>query len=132
MNTISWTKPDFETELEEFKRVSVHFSIPLEQLKAEYERSCPALLHALIWRDLENTDSNNPGVTDKLSTVWRMSKQYGKNLARVLTQISQKHLETPIILQYNNLYHLVSGNTRLTALKLFKIQPVVIIITLIN
>lgn len=130
MTEIQWTKPLFETELEEFTRVSVHFSIPVEELKAAFEQSVPLPLLESIWHRLENTDSNDPQVTNKFSTVWRMSRQYGKDLARVVKQISTQKLETPIILQYNNSYHLVSGNTRLTALKLFNIQPVVIIITI--
>lgn len=130
MTDIQWIKPNFETELEEFERVSAHFSIPVEKIKAVYELSCLTQLHESIWGVLENTESNDPQITNKFSTVWRMSRQYGKNLSRVLNQISAKLLETPIILQTNNHYHLVSGNTRLTALKLFKIQPVIIIITI--
>lgn len=122
--------PDIRNEKGEFGRVAETFNIDLAALIQLAEDGELVSLDPMIWEHLDNTDSNKFSEGDwddvhdhsnpngKFKRDWKTLKE---------TMEAGTVLDAPIIMKYGELYHLVSGNTRLMISKAKGITPKVFI-----
>lgn len=122
-----------EKELGELQRVSQYLDrqediqISVDELKELFLNSKPTTLSPKIWRRLENTDSNEIKKGD-FKKVNNIAKKYNKTNPEKLKQLLQTdNYERPLIIKFNNRYHLVAGNTRLSTAAAMGMYPKVII-----
>ena len=120
-------------ELDELKRVvqylnrEENISITLQQLIELFKNSKETKITPKIWRDLENTESNQIKKGD-MDKVIRIAKKYGKtNPKKLSDELLSNTYDRPLIIQFGNRYHLVAGNTRLSTAAALGITPYVII-----
>lgn len=122
-----------EKELGELQRVSQYLNrqediqISVDELKELFLNSKSTTLDPKIWRRLENTDSNEIKKGD-FKKVDSIAKTYNKtNPKKLIKQLQTNNYDKPLILKFNNRYHLVAGNTRLSTAAAMGIYPKVII-----
>lgn len=125
-------------ELSELKRVVQYLNreedikINLKQLKDLFNNAEETTLTDYIWSELENTESNTieKGEMDK---VFDLSKKYGKSNPNKLKQdLEDGTYDRPLIVKFDDRYHLVAGNTRLSTAAAMGINPKVIIAEIPN
>jgi hypothetical protein len=138
----NWSKPDLRKESGEFERVlNTFYNLSLNELPEEYisevlknyDLSESELLSDIVWSVLHNSESWDlqKGDYQKLETIisgsrdWEMLRESYQN---------NEDIECPIIayIPEKDIYHLVSGNTRLSVAKAEGIRPRVIIMELKN
>lgn len=122
-----------DKESAELKRVVQYLNreenvdITLKQLKELFYNATETDLTPKIWRRLENTESNTikKGQMDK---VFDIANTYGKtNPNKLKASLESGDYQRPLIVQFNNRYHLVAGNTRLSTAAAIGMIPKVII-----
>ena len=90
-----------------------NFNVSYDDIVKEIKRSTPTKITDEIWGDLQNTESNKIQFGD-FNSVFNLSNKYNKsNPLKLKKKIEQNEYKYPIIVRFNDQYHLVSGNTRL-------------------
>ena len=126
-------KPDIEGEMEEIQRVAQYlnreegFHVKVEELVDIFNKSTETTLTKDVWENLENTESNeiSDGEWDKARKV---SDYYGKSdIDKLKEKFEDGSYKRPLILKFDDRYHLVAGNTRLCTAAAMGIQPKVFI-----
>ena len=125
--------PNIKGEMEEIERATQdlnrhhQFNVSVRDMVEAFEESEPIPLHPEIWSNLENTESNQIETGD-FKSVFRIADIYDKSnplkLARKLRDGSYKY---PLIVRFEDRYHLVAGNTRLSTAAALGITPMVFI-----
>ena len=132
---IQWIRPTWDTEKDEAIRVASKFGVTSEsqlsivrKIEDGIERGELVELTADVWSRLENTDSWKISTGDFLS-VRNFSEEYGRDDQKLLEAMKQgKSMEVPVIAQFGDVLHLVSGNTRLMITKAIGKIPRVIFV----
>lgn len=129
----SFKFPDIRKELGEVERVAKEYGNEHEKEFAEElikrgNRQALSSLESWLWTKLENTDSN-----DVKKGEWEKIENLSDQVNRDWEDIKKKMennttMDAPIILKYKDVYHLVSGNTRLMVAKALGITPRVMIV----
>ena len=120
-----WKKPDFKSELNEFKRVAKEKDINLKDLKKAYDSAELVFLEKNFWKKIENTDSWETTTREKAEAV---AKKHNRNIDRIYNNIHGE-MDAPIVLiNGNDPPTLVSGNTRLMVCRVMGIQPDIVLI----
>lgn len=132
---IQWVRPDLEQEMGEILRVAKKFgntpkheSSITEKLKNGIQNGALVELTDNLWSKLENTDSWNIGMGN-FTLVRSFAEEYSRDDQKILEAMRQgKSMESPVIAQFGDTLHLVSGNTRLMLTKALGKTPKVIIV----
>lgn len=132
---IQWVRPSLEPEMgeilrvaEKFSNTSEHESAITEKLKNGIQNGVLVGLADDLWSKLENTDSWKIGMGN-FALVRSFAEEYGRDDQKLLEAMRQgKSMEAPVILQFGDTLHLVSGNTRLMLAKALGKTPKVIIV----
>lgn len=114
---MNWIQPDFIEEIEEFKRIAKEENLELERLETNYQKGKATTLTEQLWQKLENTDSYD---IESEAQFKKLSKKYGKNIDSLE---DATELPMPIVVNINNRYYLIAGNTRLMFSRLYNIKP---------
>jgi len=126
-------KEYFQDEMDEIERAAQDLS-----RDGKYETSVKEILNVFknaketkldneVWKKLENTESNQIKKGD-MDKVVELAKKYHKSSPLKLKDaITSGNYKPPLILKFNNRYHLVAGNTRLCTAAAIGINPKVII-----
>ena len=112
-----------QKEMPELIRTSKELKLDLDTLVDAFRKSREIYLSKKIHDRLENTESNqiNKG---EMSKVISLSKQYGKEDPKKLKiLLSSGNYERPLVLNFDNRYYLVAGNTRLSTASAMGIKP---------
>lgn len=124
---------NIDKELPELKRVVQYLNrdenikISLKQLKNLFLDAEETKLSNDIWDSLENTESNTIK-KGEMNKVHNISNMYGKSDPEKLKEkLLNNTYERPLIIKFNDRYHLVAGNTRLSTAAALGMNPYVII-----
>lgn len=130
---VKFNRPNIEGEMEEIQRVAQYlnreegFHVNINELVDIFEKSTETTLSNDVWKKLENTESNTIKKGD-MDTVHKVSKMYDKsNPDKLKRSFEGGSYKRPLILKFNNRYHLVAGNTRLSTAAAMGINPKVFI-----
>jgi hypothetical protein len=122
-----------DKELDELKRVVQYLKrnedidISLSELKQLFYDADEVTLDKKVWQKLENTESNEIEKGD-FKKVQDIAKQYGKtNPLKLKKELESDTYDRPLIVKFNDRYHLVAGNTRLSTASALGMTPKVII-----
>jgi len=125
--------PNIKGEMEEIERATQdlnrhhQFNVSVRDMIESFEEAEPIPLYPQIWSKLENTESNQIEPGD-YSKVFYIADKYDKSnplkLAKKLLNDTYKY---PLIVRFNDQYHLVAGNTRLSMAAALGITPMVFI-----
>jgi len=117
---------DIERAVQDLNRYH-HFDVSVRDMREAFEEAEPIPLYPEIWSKLENTESNQIELGD-YSKVFYIADKYDKSnplkLAKKLLNDTYKY---PLIVRFNDQYHLVAGNTRLSTAAALGITPMVFI-----
>ncbi len=133
----SFVFPKFENETGEIERVARKFSPddPLLFVHKFYDRARLAQLVELsddVWNKLDNTDSTDITLNDWTMVAHNAEEGHVEHPRP--WQLMKEKLETggaldaPIIAKIGDIFHLVSGNTRLMVSRAAGIRPRVIVV----
>ena len=122
--TILKEKADHSFEIEEIKRTidDLKLDIKPEELLNKFDNAHAIKLTTNVWSKLENTDYD---VKTKKDVKVKL-KEYGRdenNYEKILDEFSNSHCYEPLIINFDNRYYLVAGNTRLMVAKVNNITP---------
>lgn len=132
VNTLN-SVPDIKGEMDEIKRVSQqitrndNFPVSVKEVKKSFKGVEAVELTKEIWDKLENTESNTieEGEFEKAIHIASM---YGKsNPYKLRLKLMEDTYKRPLIVKFNDRYHLVSGNTRLCVSAAIGFTPMVFI-----
>lgn len=119
--------PDITSERGEFERVSKEFGIDTLVLEYLAQNGKLVELREDIWQILENTDSSDIMPSD-FEKVAELSTQVNRDWEAIHKGLlSGKEIEAPIIMKHKDMYHLVSGNTRLMVARAMGSTPTVLL-----
>jgi hypothetical protein len=125
--------PDIENEMDEIQRASQDLSrdenidISVEEIIKSFENSKEVILSDDIWEKLENTESNEIEKGD-FQIVFDIAKKYNKTNPRKLAKsLKSGDYKRPLILNFEDRYILVAGNTRLSTSAAMGMNPKVFI-----
>lgn len=126
-------RPDIEGEMEEIQRVAQYlnreegFHVKVNELVDIFEKSIESTLSDDVWKKLENTESNTINKGD-MDAAQKVSKMYDKSDPdKLKRRFEDGSYKRPLILKFNDRYHLVAGNTRLSTAAAMGINPKVFI-----
>ena len=126
-------RPDIEGEMEEIQRVAQYlnreegFHVKVNELVDIFEKSIETTLSDDVWKKLENTESNTIKKGD-MDAAQKVSKMYDKSDPdKLKRRFEDGSYKRPLILKFNDRYHLVAGNTRLSTAAAMGINPKVFI-----
>jgi hypothetical protein len=133
---IRWVRPTLKYESWEIERVvallaerSKERTSLTEKIINVVRTAEPEPLSDEVWKTLENTDSNDQNLT--MEKAQRLARENDRNPARIDALYGSGEVEAPIILiKYDGVPHLVSGNTRLMWARALGIRPFVIMVRL--
>lgn len=119
--------PSIEREEGEFERVAQTFGIETSVLMFQARNGELITLNEKLWQKLENTDSNRFETGD-----WEKVEEFSNSVDRDWNDLKNKlaagtQLDAPIIMQFGDRYHLVSGNTRLMVARAEGLKPTVLL-----
>lgn len=127
-------KSYINSEMDEIERVVQDLSrdedidISVKEVKKKFQDAELKKLTKSIWKKLENTESNEIDKGD-MESVEKIAKKYNKTSPTKLKKsLESGDYNPPMIIKYNNKYHLVAGNTRLCTAAAMGITPNVLII----
>jgi hypothetical protein len=127
-------KDNVNSEIDEIQRVVQHLNreedidISVDDLTELFINSEETTLTDDIWEKLENTESNEVNKGD-FKTVIDIAKTYNKTDPKLLSKSLKKgDYKRPLIVSFNDRYHLVAGNTRLSTAASLGINPKVHIV----
>lgn len=116
---ISESRKDIKREQDDIERsvqdLNRHhnFNVSYDDIVKEIKKSTPEKITDEIWGELQNTESNKIQFGD-FNSVFNLSNKYNKsNPLKLKKKIEHDEYKYPIIVRFNDQYHLVSGNTRL-------------------
>lgn len=134
-----WVKTKFDSEIKSFTTIAnkIVYNVTqqdiktklveqmLEDFKKKYNTKAIQDLKPNTWKSLQGTESWLP------DTMVKIEKHLKGNDVQKLHQVivdilSQKPVNTPIIMMQNNIGMLISGEHTLMACKLLNIQPKVV------
>lgn len=127
--------PDIEAERGEFERVAATFGVDSDTLIfLAQEEGKLVDLPMDVWDTLENTDSDTvvQGDWDRVGEIYsgpeyhRDWREYRKRIEGGMS------VDAPIIMKYDGVYHLISGNTRLVVSRALGITPKVLLFEYIH
>lgn len=123
----------FKDEIDEFERAAQDLNrdegmdISVDDILRSFQRAKEVTLEKSIWSQLENTESCNIK-KGELKKVVQLAKKYNKqNPLELKKALLSGDYRRPLILKFNNRYHLVAGNTRLCTAAALGIKPKVLI-----
>ena len=103
---------DIERSVQDLNRHH-NFNVSYDDIVKEIKKSTPEKITDEVWGDLQNTESNKIQFGD-FNTVFNLSNKYNKsNPLKLKKKIENNEYKYPIIVRFNDQFHLVSGNTRL-------------------
>jgi hypothetical protein len=103
---------DIERSVQDLNRHH-NFNVSYDDIVKEIKKSPPKQITDEVWGELQNTESNQIQFGD-FNTVFNLSNKYNKsNPLKLKKKIEDNEYKYPIIVRFNDQYHLVSGNTRL-------------------
>jgi hypothetical protein len=126
-----WQFPDIDAERGEFERVASEFSVDADTLIfLAQEEGKLVQLEEPLWSHLTNTDSDRVTAGD-----WKMveeiysGEEYQRDWQGYKKRMEQEGgvFDAPIIAKIGDVYHLVSGNTRLIVARALGIVPRVLL-----
>jgi len=127
------TTPNIKGEIEEIERATQdlnrqhQFNISVRDMIDAFQESTPTSLHPEIWDKLENTESNQIEKGD-FKTVFRIADIYDKsNPLKLAKKFKEGTYKYPLIVRFEDRYHLVAGNTRLSTAAALGFTPMVFI-----
>jgi hypothetical protein len=136
MEVKSVNRPDLQGEMDEIQRVTQYlnreegFHVKVNELVDLFDKSTESTLSDDVWSKLENTESNEIKKGD-MDSVYDVAKKYNKsNPDKLKSKFEDGTYKRPLILKFNNRYHLVAGNTRLCTAAAMGLNPKVFIGTL--
>jgi hypothetical protein len=122
--------------MDEIQRVAQYlnreegFHVKVNELVDLFDKSTESTLSDDVWSKLENTESNEIKKGD-MDSVYDVAKKYNKsNPDKLKSKFEDGTYKRPLILKFNNRYHLVAGNTRLCTAAAMGLNPKVFIGTL--
>lgn len=133
MNVKSIERPDIDEEMDEIQRVTQYLNrdegqhVKVNELVDIFNKSIETNLTDEVWSKLENTESNEieKGEMDK---ALKVSEIYGKSsIKKLKNKFEDGSYKRPLILNFNDRYHLVAGNTRLCTAAAMGFTPKVFI-----
>ena len=123
----------FKDEMDEFERAAQDLNrdegmnISVDEILRAFQKSKEVTLEKDIWSQLENTESNSIKKGD-IKKVIALAKKYNKQSPLELKKaLISGDYRRPLILKFNDRYHLVAGNTRLCTAAALGIKPKVLI-----
>lgn len=126
-------KPDIENEMDEIQRTvqdlnrNEGIDISVEQIVNFLKNSKEETLSDDIWYKLENTESNDIQKGD-IRKVMNIAKKYNKtDPKKLINSLKSDNYERPLILNFEDRYILIAGNTRLSTAAAIGINPKVFI-----
>lgn len=120
-------------EMDELERASQDLArdegidVSVDNLLDAFEVADEVKIPTEVWENLENTESNQikKGEMDK---VVKLAKKYNKSSPKELRKaLMSGEYNRPLIVKFEDRYHLVAGNTRLCTAAALGIKPQVII-----
>ena len=125
--------PNIKGEMDDIERavqdLNRHhqFDISVREMIKAFGESQPIPLYPEIWSKLENTESNQIEPGD-YSKVFYIADKYDKsNPLKLAKKLLNDTYQYPLIVRFNDQYHLVAGNTRLSTAAALGITPMVFI-----
>ncbi len=127
------TLPNIKGEMDDIERATQdlnrrhQFNVSVREMIESFEESDPTPLYPDIWSKLENTESTqiDPG---EYSKVFYIADKYDKsNPLKLAKKLLNNTYKYPLIVRFNDQYHLVAGNTRLSMAAALGITPMVFI-----
>lgn len=125
-----------DDEMDELQRVvqtlnrDEGFNISVDNLYDKFLSAKPKKLSNSIWNKLENTESNEIDKGD-FDEVEKIAKKYNKsNPDKLKKSLSSGDYKRPMIVRFDDRYHLVAGNTRLCTAAAMGINPEVLIVNI--
>ena len=117
---------DIERAVQDLNRYH-QFNVSVRDMIEAFEESEPIPLYPEIWSKLENTESNQIEAGD-YSKVFYIADKYDKsNPLKLAKKLLNDTYQYPLIVRFNDQYHLVAGNTRLSTAAALGITPMVFI-----
>ena len=127
------TTPNIKGEIEEIERATQdlnrhhQFNVSVRDMVKAFDDSHPTHLSAEIWDKLENTESNQIEKGD-FKSVFRIADIYDKsNPLKLAKKFKEGTYKYPLIVRFEDRYHLVAGNTRLSTAAALGFTPMVFI-----
>lgn len=124
---------NIEGEIEEIERTVMELNqteglgISVKDVVESFMESEETTLTREVWNKLENTESNEIKKGD-FDSVYDIASMYGKTDPKELQlSIESGEYKRPLILNFNDKYYLVAGNTRLMTAAAMGIEPNVLI-----
>ena len=103
---------DIERAVQDLNRHH-NFNVSYDDIVKEIKKSTPKKITDEVWGELQNTESNKIQFGD-FNSVFNLSNKYNKsNPLKLKKKIEHDEYKYPIIVRFNDQFHLVSGNTRL-------------------
>lgn len=100
--------------------------ISVDQIFDKFMDGKETKLTKSVWRDLENTESNEIDKGD-FDEVYKIADKYNKsNPDKLKKSMMDDDYNPPLIINFGDRYHLVAGNTRLCFAAALGISPRVI------
>ena len=125
--------PNIKGEMEEIERATQdlnrhhQFNVSVRDMVEAFELSTPVTLNPEIWDSLENTESNQIKKGD-FKSVFRIADIYDKsNPLKLAKKFKEGTYKYPLIVRFEDRYHLVAGNTRLSTAAALGFTPMVFI-----
>lgn len=127
---------DIDNEMDEIQRASQdlkrddEIDVSVDDIVKAFKKSEEITLTNEIWKNLENTESNEINKGDWKS-VFDIAKTYKKtNPKKLKLSLENDTYKRPLILKINDRYILVAGNTRLSTAAAMGMNPKVFIANL--
>jgi hypothetical protein len=127
-------KDYLQNEIDEIQRVSQYLNreegidVSVDDLFDKFLNSDEEKLTDEIWDKLENTESNTEEC-DSIEKVIEIAKKYNKTSPKKLKKsLESGDYNRPLIIKFNDRYHLVAGNTRLCTASAIGMNPMVYIV----
>lgn len=122
-----FSKPDIFSEKVEFERVASTFNIDSLVLLWSAQQGSMTQLTEDVWSTLQNTNSFSVEKNDH-DTATQHAESVGLDYREVAEAIyagvaNNQPIHAPIVMKIGNLYHLVSGNTKLMAARAYGVTP---------
>ena len=126
-------RPDLKGEMDELQRASQDLSrdydidVSVKDLVKAFNSSTEETISKEIWDSLQNTESNEIELGD-FDAVDEIAKKYDKTDPKILAKALKSGVyKRPLILNINDNYILVAGNTRLCTAAAMGMKPKVFI-----
>jgi len=104
-----------------------HFKVSVKDMVGSFKEAIATPLYTEIWDKLENTESNQIEKGD-FKSVFKIVDIYDKsNPLKLAKKFKEGTYKYPLIVRFEDRYHLVAGNTRLSTAAALGFTPMVFI-----